>query len=70
MPQQRRGTMAKDTATERRDHACCPICGRATGTSWRPFCSRRCADLDLGRWLTGAYAVPSDEEVTEGDAEL
>ena len=39
----------------------CPICGRRTEQRWRPFCSRRCADVDLGRWLTGGYAVPTDE---------
>lgn len=40
----------------------CPICGKPTVAAYRPFCSRRCADVDLGRWLTGAYAVPSEEE--------
>ncbi|SIN78100.1 DNA gyrase inhibitor YacG [Vannielia litorea] len=39
----------------------CPICGKKTEQDYRPFCSRRCADLDLGKWLTGAYAVPSDD---------
>lgn len=38
----------------------CPICKRETDRKYRPFCSRRCADLDLGRWLSGGYAVPSD----------
>lgn len=51
--------------------AACPICGRATDQQWRPFCSRRCADLDLGRWMTGAYAVPADDidppEPDDGD---
>jgi endogenous inhibitor of DNA gyrase (YacG/DUF329 family) len=39
----------------------CPICTRPTHASYRPFCSRRCADVDLARWLNGSYAVPSDE---------
>lgn len=39
----------------------CPICGRPAQTETRPFCSRRCADVDLGRWLGGHYAVPTDE---------
>ncbi|MDJ0822520.1 MAG: DNA gyrase inhibitor YacG [Paracoccaceae bacterium] len=45
----------------------CPICDRATDAKYRPFCSRRCADLDLAKWLTGGYAIPSDdpEEVEE-----
>ncbi|WP_055662160.1 DNA gyrase inhibitor YacG [Jannaschia seosinensis] len=37
----------------------CPICDRETDLKYRPFCSRRCADIDLGKWLTGSYAVPS-----------
>jgi endogenous inhibitor of DNA gyrase (YacG/DUF329 family) len=40
----------------------CPICGKAADARYRPFCSRRCADVDLGRWLTGGYAIPSAEE--------
>lgn len=40
----------------------CPICRKVTDSKYRPFCSKRCADIDLGRWLTGAYAIPSDEE--------
>ncbi|MDF1872925.1 DNA gyrase inhibitor YacG [Vannielia sp.] len=39
----------------------CPICAKQTDKAYRPFCSRRCADLDLGKWLTGAYAVPSQD---------
>src|SRR5690625_1224767 len=40
----------------------CPICRASSVARWRPFCSRRCADVDLGRWLTGGYAIPSAEE--------
>lgn len=36
----------------------CPICGQPRVFEYRPFCSRRCADVDLSRWLKGAYAVP------------
>lgn len=39
----------------------CPICGKETKRDFRPFCSRRCADVDLGRWLSGQYAVPSED---------
>jgi uncharacterized protein len=39
----------------------CPICGKPTATGYRPFCSRRCADVDLGRWLTESYRIPADE---------
>lgn len=40
----------------------CPICGKPTQQSVRPFCSKRCADLDLAKWLNGAYAVPSEDQ--------
>ena len=40
----------------------CPICGRPTEQAYRPFCSQRCADQDLGRWLTGGYRIPAEEE--------
>lgn len=43
----------------------CPICSEDSQPAFRPFCSKRCADIDLGRWMTGAYSVPS-EEVAEG----
>ena len=42
----------------------CPICKEPTETKYRPFCSSRCADLDLGRWMKGAYALPAEEEDT------
>lgn len=38
----------------------CPICKREADPKYRPFCSRRCADVDLGKWLSGSYAIPVD----------
>ena len=38
----------------------CPICGKATDPKYRPFCSKRCADIDLARWLNGSYVIPGD----------
>jgi uncharacterized protein len=45
----------------------CPICGKPAAERFRPFCSRRCADVDLHRWLSGSYAIPvtADEEEDE-----
>jgi endogenous inhibitor of DNA gyrase (YacG/DUF329 family) len=48
----------------------CPICKRPLGAGEeaervRPFCSKRCADIDLGRWLTGSYAIPAAESEAE-----
>lgn len=40
----------------------CPICAAETRPAFRPFCSRRCADVDLARWINGSYALPSQEE--------
>jgi uncharacterized protein len=42
----------------------CPICAKDTHQNYRPFCSKRCADVDLGRWLTESYVVatPSDDD--------
>lgn len=39
----------------------CPICRKPTEEAWRPFCSKRCADVDLAKWMGGAYAIPSDD---------
>ena len=41
-----------------RPPAPCPICGKPASEPQRPFCGTRCADVDLGRWLTGQYRVP------------
>jgi len=38
----------------------CPICGKPRAAEFRPFCSARCADVDLARWLRGDYVVPGD----------
>ena len=47
----------------------CPICGKPRDPDYKPFCSKRCADVDLGRWLTGSYAIPvSEEEDEDGEA--
>jgi endogenous inhibitor of DNA gyrase (YacG/DUF329 family) len=39
----------------------CPICAAESVARYRPFCSRRCADLDLAKWLGGSYALPSGD---------
>lgn len=48
----------------------CPICGKPAEARFRPFCSRRCADVDLGRWLNEDYRIPTDETPRDeaGDA--
>lgn len=47
----------------------CPVCRRvATDARFRPFCSARCRQVDLGRWLSGDYAIPAGPEEEEGEA--
>ena len=43
----------------------CPISGKPTEPTFKPFCSKRCADIDLNRWLSGVYAVPVKEDDDE-----
>ena len=49
----------------------CPICRKPADAKYRPFCSKRCADIDLGRWLTEGYVIPgaSTEEDAPGGAQ-
>jgi endogenous inhibitor of DNA gyrase (YacG/DUF329 family) len=40
----------------------CPLCGQPAARNTYPFCSRRCADIDLNRWLSGRYVIPAAQE--------
>lgn len=44
----------------------CVICGKPQDAKYKPFCSKRCADVDLNRWFTGKYAIPAVEEDEPG----
>ena len=46
----------------------CPICSKPALERFRPFCSKRCADIDLHRWLSGGYAIPVAEDDGEAQA--
>jgi endogenous inhibitor of DNA gyrase (YacG/DUF329 family) len=46
----------------------CPICGKPADARLKPFCSARCADVDLNRWLAGAYVVPGTEDDEPAEA--
>ena len=46
----------------------CPICGQPVVTSHRPFCSRRCADIDLAHWLGGTYAIPAADDSDDSES--
>jgi len=47
----------------------CPICGKQGSDRYRPFCSKRCADLDLARWLGDGYVIPGGNQDADEDGE-
>ena len=60
------------TVTPLRPKRPCPECGRPSARDTYPFCSNRCKNVDLNRWLSGAYAIPvrddEDDETPQGGA--
>jgi hypothetical protein len=59
--------MSDENPTEKIPTGNCPICGKRAETRHRPFCSHRCALIDLGRWLGGNYSVPAGEGTEEDE---
>lgn len=53
--------MSETTAPQKAVSGRCSICGKPSVERYRPFCSSRCADVDLNRWLGGVYAIPADD---------
>lgn len=51
----------KAAKTNKKSGAKCPICAKQTSPDYRPFCSKRCADVDLGKWLGDGYRIPTEE---------
>lgn len=47
----------------------CPICGKPALHAVRPFCSSRCADIDLGRWVSGAYVIKGGQDDADEDGD-
>ena len=45
----------------------CPICGKPSVEAFKPFCSKRCADVDLNRWLSGTYVIPAKDDEPAAD---
>ncbi|MFK7877933.1 MAG: DNA gyrase inhibitor YacG [Paracoccaceae bacterium] len=45
----------------------CPICKSETDPEIRPFCSQRCADIDLGRWMMGSYRIETEDPAEDAD---
>ena len=55
--------------TKKTESAGCPICGKPPEDRYKPFCSARCADVDLNRWLSDVYAVPGSDSPANDDRE-
>ncbi len=47
----------------------CPTCRRPAVESHRPFCSPRCAEVDLGRWFSGRFVLPGAPPADEAEEE-
>lgn len=47
----------------------CPVCNKQSSKEYSPFCSKKCADIDLGRWLKGNYVIHTDEKPKNDDYE-
>jgi endogenous inhibitor of DNA gyrase (YacG/DUF329 family) len=59
--------MPKDNVIQLRPTRPCPICGKPSTQASFPFCSPRCADIDLNRWLSGAYVIPGKSAAEASD---
>jgi len=59
----------ENSRTHKASKAKCPICGKPRDPDYRPFCSRRCADVDLGNWLSESYVMPMPENEAVGDVD-
>lgn len=58
----------KSSGTQKNNRPC-PICGKPRSAPYDPFCSKRCADVDLHRWLKGSYVIPGASAPRQGDDE-
>jgi uncharacterized protein len=65
-PRSEQGTPERTKSAKRPK---CPICGKPIVQTYRPFCSKACADVDLGRWFSGRYVVPGGPASHKGDEE-
>jgi uncharacterized protein len=59
--------MSQGTKSATKKSGRCPICKAGTEAAFRPFCSSRCADIDLGKWLTGSYVIAVDDSSSSED---
>ena len=62
-------SLGRKRAERRGRAAACPICGKPPIERHKPFCSPRCVEIDLGRWLKGGYRIETDERPPDGTGE-
>jgi endogenous inhibitor of DNA gyrase (YacG/DUF329 family) len=62
--------MANDKVVRLRPVRPCPICGKPSVQAFHPFCSSRCAQIDLNRWLTGSYVIPASVDPDPATGEV
>jgi uncharacterized protein len=62
----RKDTSAKQDRSKGSEKPC-PICGKPASDASRPFCSERCRDVDLNRWLSNSYAIPGKDADEDAD---
>ncbi|MDR3476246.1 MAG: DNA gyrase inhibitor YacG [Devosia sp.] len=59
--------MPADNVVQLKPTRPCPICGKPSTQQFHPFCSGRCADIDLNRWLKGSYVIPGKSLLEQAD---
>ena len=59
--------MNEDTHEPEGENTSCPLCGRAAVDRFAPFCSRRCAQIDLGRWISGTCVIAGESDGSPAD---
>lgn len=52
--------MAQDNVVKLKPTVPCPVCKKPSSQAHHPFCSSRCQDIDLNRWLSGGYVIPGE----------
>lgn len=66
-PDRRAASQTSERGSSSTSQAKCPICGRPRDERFRPFCSSRCAEIDLGRWFKESYRVPTRDRPSAED---
>jgi uncharacterized protein len=65
MPAKPKKVVGPGQSPSKRRQKPCPICGKPAKEDSRPFCSERCRDVDLNRWLSNSYAIPGRKDEDE-----